>query len=143
MEVVPEEILEIYKGDKSKKKNLNNLFKKLMKSGIEDDETEDVTPPKSLIQGIHSYDILQNPKYQLMFQYSPVTKDSEDRAHGIRDGDKDDSNDHIQSDLIRMVLNLPFMHKNDRNMFTFSSQGYMDYIKGYQTPSRDYYTTIQ
>ena len=58
MEVVPEEILEIYKGDKSKKKNLNNLFKKLMKSGIEDEETEDVTPPKSLIQGIHSYDIL-------------------------------------------------------------------------------------
>ena len=135
MNVIPDEILEIYKGGKSKKKNLDKLFKKLMDSEI----AEDSTPAKSLIQGIHSYDILQNPKYQLMFQYSPVQENSEDRAHGIRDGDNDNSNDHIQSDLIRMVLNLPFMQKNDRSMFKFSSEGYMDYIKGYKTPSRDRY----
>lgn len=105
-------------------------------SGVQSSEVaEDVTPPKSLIQGIHSYDILQNPKYQLMFQYSPVQENNEDRGHGIRDGDADDGNDHIQSDLTRMVLNIPFMHKKDRNMFTFSNQGYRDYINGFETPA--------
>ena len=63
-----------------------------------------------LIQGIHSYDILKNPLYTEAFQYVPVqVPDGFEREDFIIDDDDDDENNCAQSDLVRLLLYLPYM----------------------------------
>jgi hypothetical protein len=62
------------------------------------------------MKGTHCYDILANEVYAKDFQYfSPAV--GEDRNLFIRDDDDDEGNDAIQSDFVKMVLNIPFMSK--------------------------------
>lgn len=60
---------------------------------------------------MHSYDILANPLYRQQFQY--VAADEPDRAALIIDGDFDESNDEVQSDMVKVALNLAFAHGKD------------------------------
>lgn len=72
------------------------------------------------IIGTHSYDILANPAYCEAFSY--VSCDWGDkRVALIIDGDNDPTNDEAQSDLIRLVLNLGFLKKENCDDFTFES----------------------
>ena len=63
------------------------------------------------IQGIHSYDILASPLYRSYFQY--VDADEPDRNKFIIDGDDDESNDAMQSDIIRVALYSSFATANE------------------------------
>merc|ERR1739842_77663 len=68
------------------------------------------TVPKTkgkTLQGVHSYDILANPLYLDDFQY--VTAAEDDRDEMIIDDDDDEGNDAMQSDLVRICLNLAYM----------------------------------
>jgi hypothetical protein len=60
------------------------------------------------IKGTHSYEILANEAYMKNFQYfSPHLDD--DRNDFIKDDDEDESNDAIQSDFVKLMLNLAFL----------------------------------
>ncbi len=63
------------------------------------------------LQGVHSYDILANPLYLDDFQY--VTAAEDDRNDMIIDDDEDESNDAMQSDLVRVALNLAFVTEKE------------------------------
>lgn len=69
------------------------------------------------IQGVHTYDILANPKYCDAFQY--VAAGTENRAAYIIDNDLDESNDAAQSDIVRIALNLAYYLKEDAEKFDF------------------------
>jgi hypothetical protein len=75
-----------------------------------------------MIEGVFSYDILANPKYQEMMQYVPVS--TEDRARYIIDNDDDEENDEAQSDLIRLVLNIAYLTEERAINFTFGKDSY-------------------
>jgi hypothetical protein len=47
----------------------------------------------------------------------------EDREDFIIDGDNDNSNDCAQSDLVRIILNLAFLTKEDVQEMTFDPAG--------------------
>lgn len=49
----------------------------------------------------------------------------QDRNQFIRDDDGEDSNNMIQSDLVKIVFELPYMTKAQRDMFEFSEEGYL------------------
>lgn len=82
---------------------------------------------KGHLQGVHSYDILANPLYLDDFQY--FSADLPDRAKYIIDDDEDEDNDNAQSDLVRMVLNLAFLHEERAKTFTFSKDTYKKHVK--------------
>lgn len=64
------------------------------------------------IKGTHCYDILANEQYQKDFQYySPHLDDA--RNDFIKDDDDDEGNDAIQSDFVKVMLNLAFYSEND------------------------------
>ena len=77
--------------------------------------------PKYHLQGIHTYDILRNPAYAQLFQY--YAADLDDRKEYIIDGDDDSSNDCAQSDLVRIILNLAFLTKEDVQNMSFDPEG--------------------
>lgn len=62
-----------------------------------------------------------------MFRYEPVGSKLEsidqvkelnaERSQKIFDGDADSSNNFIQSDLVRLVMNLPYMPLEERRNF--------------------------
>lgn len=84
------------------------------------------------LQGVHSYDILANPLYLDDFQY--VTAAEDNRGDMIIDDDEDEENDAAQSDLVRCMLNLAYMHENEAKNFSFSPAGLRDtseVTKGY------------
>jgi hypothetical protein len=64
------------------------------------------------MKGTHCYDILANEQYQTAFQYYSPHLD-EDRNDFIKDDDEDESNDAIQSDFVKMMLNLAFFTEKD------------------------------
>lgn len=66
---------------------------------------------KMHLQGIHSYDILRNPNYHQAFQY--FASDLADRPSYIVDGNEDEKDDCAQSDLVRLVLNLAFLPRQE------------------------------
>jgi len=72
------------------------------------------------LKGVHSYDLLANPKYALDFQYYPVSLP--DRNLYIRDDDDDETDDAIQSDMVRLVLSLAFMNEGEAKRFTFAKE---------------------
>merc|ERR1712216_251636 len=62
------------------------------------------------LQGIHSYDILANPRYYSAFNYVPVAQDEGDERHEfIIDDDDDVTNNEWQSDKVLVLLNMAFM----------------------------------
>ena len=83
---------------------------------------------KNTIQGVHTYDILANPLYLDDFQY--FSADREDREDFIIDDDDDEDNDNAQSDLVRMVLNLAYLHESQAKAFTFDKNAYSAQVKG-------------
>jgi hypothetical protein len=71
------------------------------------------------IKGTHCYDILANEQYQKDFQYfSPHLDDA--RNDFIKDDDDDEGNDAIQSDFVKVMLNLAFYSENDLKSLTTS-----------------------
>ena len=69
------------------------------------------------LQGCHSYDILANPLYFDDFQY--VSASLENRDAYIIDDDDDESNDAVQSDIVRFALNLAYMNEREAKQFQF------------------------
>lgn len=53
-----------------------------------------------------------------------------DREKYIIDDDEDEDNDNAQSDLVRMILNLAFLHESKAKTFTFSKDTYKAQMKG-------------
>ena len=78
------------------------------------------------IKGTHCYDILANEQYQKDFQYfSPHLDDA--RNDFIKDDDDDEGNDAIQSDFVKVMLNLAFYSEND--LLSLNSKGGTIYKK--------------
>lgn len=67
-----------------------------------------ITHGSKNIQGVFCYDILANPLYRQQFQY--VAADEPNRADFIIDGDDDEGNDEVQSDMVKIALNISFAH---------------------------------
>jgi hypothetical protein len=63
---------------------------------------------KTEMKGTHSYDILANEEYQKFFQYFSPHLD-EARNDFIKDDDENEDNDAIQSDFVKMMLNIAFL----------------------------------
>lgn len=70
------------------------------------------------LQGCHSYDILANPLYFDDFQY--VSASTPNRENYIIDDDVNENNDAIQSDLVRLSLNLAYMNESEAHEFKFN-----------------------
>lgn len=89
----------------------------------------ELSKPDMHLQGIHTYDILRNPAYHQDFQY--FAADLDDRASYIIDDDDNEDNDTAQSDLVRMVLNLAFIRKDEleSNKFQFNAESCMSMKK--------------
>lgn len=60
------------------------------------------------LSGCHTYDMLANPLYIEQFQY--VSAAVENRAEYIFDDNAEEGDDAAQSDIVRVVLNLAFLH---------------------------------
>lgn len=73
---------------------------------------------------MHSYDILANPLYLDDFQYVTAAEDNRDDM--IIDDDDDETNDGAQSDLVRIMLNLAYLHEKEAKNFTFTPEGLRD-----------------
>ena len=73
------------------------------------------------LQGCHSYDILANPLYFDDFQY--VSASLENRKAYIIDDDSDEENDAVQSDIVRVALNLAYMKEDEAKNFKFDQVG--------------------
>ena len=84
-------------------------------------ETETELP----ITGVHTYDILANPFYAEDFSY--YSPSIENRCDYIIDEDEDETNDDIQSDLVKIVLNLGYLTKEQRKKFKFNKQEFIKY----------------
>lgn len=70
---------------------------------------------------MHTYDILRNPSYYQAFQY--FSADLPDRQDYIIDGDDLEDNDCAQSDMVRIILNLAFLTKEEVKNIDFSPSG--------------------
>jgi hypothetical protein len=73
--------------------------------------------------GAHSYDILVNEEYAEQFQYFSPSM-GEKRSQYIKDGDDDDENNMMQSDLVKIILNLPYLPISLAESFTFDKEFY-------------------
>ena len=81
------------------------------------------------VQGIHTYNILRNPKYCELFQYlTPAIGSNKVRNQFIKDEDTDTSNNVIQSDLVKLAFDLPYMTSEQREKFQFNEEGYKDLL---------------
>ncbi len=73
--------------------------------------------------GAHCYDILASEKYAKEFQYySPALGD--ERNSYIKDDDEDEGNDMMQSDIVKIILNLAYMPTELAKSFTFNKEFY-------------------
>ena len=88
---------------------------------LADDEFKDLKekmsekhdPSKKIIKGAHTYDILANPNYYQAFQYISAAQENPPRSDFIKDGDDNEGNDCLQSDLVRLALNAGFIKNGD------------------------------
>lgn len=60
------------------------------------------------LMNVHNYDILANPIYQKRFQYVPCNVPN--REMFIIDNDDDDTNNDMQSNKTRIMLNLGYFY---------------------------------
>jgi hypothetical protein len=73
--------------------------------------------------GAHCYDILASEQYAKDFQYySPAL--GEERNSYIKDADDEEGNDMMQSDLVKIILNLAYMPLSLAKSFTFNLEFY-------------------
>lgn len=73
--------------------------------------------------GAHCYDILASEQYAKDFQYySPALGD--ERNSYIKDDDEDEDNDMMQSDIVKIILNLAYMPTKLARTFTFDKEFY-------------------
>ena len=87
-------------------------------------------PKKFHLQGVHTYDILRNPNYYQAFQY--FSADLPDRQDYIIDGDDQKGNDEAQSDMVRIVLNLAYLSKEEVLNINFGPDGIKELIKWFK-----------
>jgi hypothetical protein len=78
--------------------------------------------PDNPIQGVHSYDILANPKYYADFCYVPVYQEGRVRADFIIDDDSDEDNDDWVCDKVRVGLNLTYLPGDVAKTFTINEK---------------------
>lgn len=90
------------------------------------DRLKNTEKGESHMKGVHCYDILANPLYLDDFQYFSSSQDN--RADYIIDDDEDEGNDNAQSDLVKMVLNLAFLHESVARRFTFNKDTYKNQL---------------
>ena len=64
------------------------------------------------LTGLHTYDLLRNPSYYNIYQYEAADVEGRDKL--IDDGDDDDTNNAFQSDFVRLILNLAYIHEDER-----------------------------
>ena len=85
---------------------------------------EDVKEGENVMKGgAHCYDILASEQYAKDFQYySPALGD--ERSCYIKDDDEDEDNDMMQSDLVKVILNLAFLPISLAKTFTFDKDFY-------------------
>ncbi len=74
------------------------------------------------IVGAHSYDILCNPLYCQQFVY--LSSSIAHRDMFIIDNDLDESNDMVQSDAVRVALNLAYLTEADISNAVFSQKDF-------------------
>jgi hypothetical protein len=105
--------------DEYGKHKLQDLKNKL--DGWEKENKEDTR--NVMKGGAHCYDILASEKYQKDFQYySPAY--GEDRNKYIKDADEDEDNDMMQSDLVKVILNIAYLPPELAKNFTFDKEFY-------------------
>ena len=79
------------------------------------------------LQGCHAYDILCNPLYFDDFQY--VSASIKDRDKFIIDDDDEEGNDAVQSDIVRIALNLAYMNEREAKEFQFDQESVAKKLK--------------
>ena len=98
---------------------------------------------KRKVEGVHTYDMLRNHIYSHAFQYVCVkVPDGKKREDLIVDNDDNPFNNLAQSDLVRVVLYLPFFPKKFQEEFKFDNNWYeekfcqyIDKMNGYENLS--------
>lgn len=75
------------------------------------------------MRGAHCYDILANEQYIKDFQYFSPSY-GKLRAKYIKDVDDDEENDMMQSDLVKVILNLAYLPLDLAKNFTFDKNFY-------------------
>ena len=85
-------------------------------------DTEIKNRKRQPLQGCFCFDILCNRRYEEAFQYLPYVTD--DRNDFIIDGDDDETNDGMQADLVRLVLNMAFLEDDRARAFNFDPSTY-------------------
>ena len=98
------------------------ILTKKQKAALENSEQQrqqllQMKPHIRSLQGCHSYDILCNPLYFDDFQY--VSASVKNRDLYIIDDDDDEGNDAVQSDIVRIALNLAYMNEQEAREFVF------------------------
>ena len=69
------------------------------------------------LHNTHTYDILANPHYVNHFQYISASIGKSKRGAMIIDSDTDEENNAVQSDLVRICLNLSFLPEHKGKAF--------------------------
>ena len=72
------------------------------------------------LHNTHTYDILANPHYVNHFQYISASIGASKREKMIIDSDTDEENNAVQSDLVRICLNLAFLPEHRGKAFQYS-----------------------
>jgi len=107
----------------SKMEELNNVVNLNLQILTDDQrnrmEASEMVKKGKTLQGVHSYDILANTLYLDDFQYVTAAE-GENRADIIIDGDDDEGNDAVQSDLVRIALNLAYLTERQALSFKMS-----------------------
>lgn len=101
----------------------DKYYQETYKMDLIDDEMseklDNISIPKSPIQGIHWYNVLANPEYAQMFSY--ISLSTLDRNSLIVDDDSDEDNDCEQSDMVALILNLAYIHDGIRKELEFKA----------------------
>lgn len=89
--------------------------------------------------GAHCYDILASEQYAKDFQYFSPSLGKE-RAQYIKDADDDEDNDMMQSDLVKVILNLAYLPPSLARTFTFD-KGFYKEAKGHSHHDKEKQTS--
>ena len=84
------------------------------------------------VYGVHTYDMLKNPIYSHAFQYVPVFQigNKIKRNDLIISEDQDNVYKCAQSDLVRLVLMLPYLPIEVQSKFRFDIEWYKAWVDG-------------
>ena len=79
------------------------------------------------LQGVHNYDILANPEYAEKFHYIPCIYPNRDEYVISRYKDKEMRTHCV--DLVRMVINLPYLKTEKARELEFTPKYISKYVK--------------